>query len=1369
MDTSGNHSKESSWHENPSEPTSSGRHRGLDSLRIARQLDLACREFEQAFRRQQAKIEQFLIERADLPRGELLSELIATEFSVRVESGEEVSRAEYFIRFPDETDCVNAAMEFIDWSETDAKTEATTTLKPGVRFAEFEIVRELDRGGMGVIYEALQWSLGRRVALKVMHRAIALDARQVRRFELEACALAALPHPHIVGIYAVGIEQGVHWMAMTLIEGRSLARLRSNTVLQPDDPAIFTTLLDRNRSDRFRAIAQLGRDVANALDYAHRHAILHRDIKPSNVLIDRYGIAHLSDFGLAQLHEQQQSLTATGEFLGTLSYAAPETLHAASDARSDIYSLGATLYELVGLQPIFEVSEHRKLVDRVSRGIPTPWAPAIQRAVPRDLRTVIEKAMAVDPKDRYVTAAELKEDLQRFLDHKPILARPTGMHEQVVRFCRREPWLSALAGLLLLSLIVGFAITLYRGKQLQLANNQLRDQLQREIRLLRITEQAEQEAVKAQREAEESAAESARAAQIANQRAVELHNRNSLQAMQTGDFDDALAATEAALRIAAKTGSEDATSPAGLLSLQEALQHRAQAVSQTLLQLHSYGSLPASSWSEFRDETILREPNVLIPYYRQSQNEFELTTLYRTDWFERRHQQPWSPRLPQFTTRIAQERAAAKNKPTMGRDAVTLNPPADALVTVHESLQAPATELDASRGSSNPVPMFATVDRPLSVRFVEDGKHALVQFHDGRLEYWDAESNQYLHPLTLPTPTKRGSLPLNLLLYVAQSSDDRWLLGVFGKQDNLSGRCVLWDLMTGCLVSDFEESLSLEFHEAKFICHDRFLVIRATRTIAWDLQTRRPLISQDADLWRIAAVSQDGRWMAAISGHTVQIWNLLQIAENLDQVPQPTYKFFLPQGTLPTCLELNSDGSKCWVGTMEGTVLGWDLANLTKYVMPLYHGGVELRDLKLDPTNQFLAGISRRGKLRIWNIKTGIPKTPLFETGLLSGGLAWDDSADRLAISKDTGELLIWHAYSDQHTLLEENASFLSPFSPDSNRLVTINQQGKLTLWDVSQSPCRPLQQRIDPEVVETYWLAASDNLLLLNQTKGLEMRTVNCWNWKTNSVTATGIESFCLESPSVAQLAADQSGLLLVDLNRIEFLSAQEARPLWKKDLIERKINIVTGMSAQGDRIGVIMRFSDNPKATDLWVIDTHGRFLVQTDIPQRYGTRIIQLVNQGKQVVAGGQFGLRVWSCDTGEQQRLDDPQLALPVLWISYSAPHDLLAICTENGECRVLNTKTWQTVGAAFFTDRQVQYLTLLPDGKRILLIDRQGKLQFWDWYRGEPLGPSEYLGTIRPRIYVSPDGKHLVWDEWNVGIKIREIPPLFQPESISTAK
>jgi hypothetical protein len=184
MDTSGNHSKESSWHENPSEPTSSGRHRGLDSLRIARQLDLACREFEQAFRRQQAKIEQFLIERADLPRGELLSELIATEFSVRVESGEEVSRAEYFIRFPDETDCVNAAMEFIDWSETDAKTEATTTLKPGVRFAEFEIVRELDRGGMGVIYEALQWSLGRRVALKVMHRAIGRLASSSYRRDL---------------------------------------------------------------------------------------------------------------------------------------------------------------------------------------------------------------------------------------------------------------------------------------------------------------------------------------------------------------------------------------------------------------------------------------------------------------------------------------------------------------------------------------------------------------------------------------------------------------------------------------------------------------------------------------------------------------------------------------------------------------------------------------------------------------------------------------------------------------------------------------------------------------------------------------------------------------------------------------------------------------------------------------------------------------------------------------------------------------------------------------------------------------------------------------------------------------------------------
>jgi WD40 repeat protein/serine/threonine protein kinase len=366
---------------------------------------------------------------------------------------------------------------------------------------DFRILREIGRGGMGVVYEAEQISLKRRVALKVLPFAAMLDPRHLQRFRNEAQAAAQLHHTNIVPVFAVGSERNVYYYAMQYIEGQTLDamigglrrrltsasmgkrtpekspdRLTPQSVARPKKtPGLGTSdvltvvcpapaapqsavpchlqaeTATTNVADRastspgkfpreyFQTVADFGVQAAEALDYAHEHGIVHRDIKPSNLILDEEGNLWVTDFGLARI-ESDSNLTMTGDVLGTLRYMSPEQALAKRpllDHRTDVYSLGATLYELLVLQPAFPETDRRELLRQIADEDP-PHPRSLNKAIPVELEIIVAKAMAKDADDRYATAKDFAADLHRYLEQKPITARPPTLADRTFKWVRRH-------------------------------------------------------------------------------------------------------------------------------------------------------------------------------------------------------------------------------------------------------------------------------------------------------------------------------------------------------------------------------------------------------------------------------------------------------------------------------------------------------------------------------------------------------------------------------------------------------------------------------------------------------------------------------------------------------------------------------------------------------------------------------------------------------------------------------------------------------------------------------------------------------------------------------------------------------------------
>lgn len=467
-------------------------------------------------------------------------EVLADEFASRCRGGELPSIAEYAARYPEHAGRIESlfpAVAMMEQLRTDEKGKREAAARragfanPPERIGDFDIVREIGRGGMGIVYQAEQRSLERSVALKVLPKHVLLLDKHLKRFQREAQTAARLRHTNIVPVYGVGDHDGLHYYVMPLIHGvgldeviRELRRTDTsdrdmNRVVPqlvagkfPTTHADTTETTEGNSQDRstavavskslrpstralvrpgdrrrrekdgtlrgdgrcfrlpanhWHAVARIGVQAAEAIQHAHAQGTLHRDIKPGNLLVDADGVVCVADFGLARAADHSD-VSRSGEVVGTLRYMAPEQTQGVADARSDIYALGLTLYELMILRPAFDDTD----LSPRHNGQPVRREPVqprkINRAIPQDLETIVLKCLAREPARRYQSAAELAADLRRFLDDKPIRARRASSVERMRRWCRRNPALatmSALAATLLMAVAATVVIGSVRTKR----------------------------------------------------------------------------------------------------------------------------------------------------------------------------------------------------------------------------------------------------------------------------------------------------------------------------------------------------------------------------------------------------------------------------------------------------------------------------------------------------------------------------------------------------------------------------------------------------------------------------------------------------------------------------------------------------------------------------------------------------------------------------------------------------------------------------------------------------------------------------------------------------------------------------------------
>jgi serine/threonine protein kinase len=455
-------------------------------------------------------------------------ELVALveELTARLQSGERVDVEAFLVEHADYADRLRALLPTL---HVLAEFGQSPLVDPGDQeqgcneplrgaLGDFRILSEVGRGGMGIVYEAEQISLGRRVALKVLPFASTLDAKQLQRFKNEAQAAAGLHHTNIVPVHATGCERGVHYYAMQFIEGQTLAAViaelcthmqqeRGDTdaapgvlsdaakvlltasfrpaekpVFAPPDswatargtvlpPALaelsattpkagITTDRSTNSPAFIRAVAQLGVQAAEALEHAHQLGIIHRDIKPANLLVDARGNVWITDFGLAHC-QSQAGLTMSGDLVGTLRYMSPEQALAKRvliDHRTDIYSLGVTLYELLTREPAFGGHDRQELLRQIA--FEEPKLPRrLNKGVPPELETIVLKAVEKNPSDRYATAQDLADDLRRFLKDEPIRAKRPTLVQRAVKWVRRHKAVSWMAVAALAVLAVGSTLS----------------------------------------------------------------------------------------------------------------------------------------------------------------------------------------------------------------------------------------------------------------------------------------------------------------------------------------------------------------------------------------------------------------------------------------------------------------------------------------------------------------------------------------------------------------------------------------------------------------------------------------------------------------------------------------------------------------------------------------------------------------------------------------------------------------------------------------------------------------------------------------------------------------------------------------------
>jgi WD40 repeat protein/serine/threonine protein kinase/tetratricopeptide (TPR) repeat protein len=1030
------------------------------------------------------------------------------EYLRALDAGEKPNRQEFLARYPAIAEALAECLEGLEFVHAadprlqqpalDALTDSAasaTEIHLAAPLGDYRLVREIGRGGMGVVYEAEQMSLARRVALKVLPFAGALDAKQLQRFKNEAQAAACLHHTNIVPVYGVGCERGVHYYAMQFIDGQTLAaliqELRQSAALQPGDRpaapghasslaselvggrwapartgavpageqtgpytpaadvpagqvsnlpeipgkletcptdetatppvAALSTEQSTKKPAFFRTVANLGVQAAEALEHAHQLGVVHRDIKPANLLLDTRGNLWITDFGLAHC-QSQAGLTMSGDLVGTLRYMSPEQALAQRvlvDHRTDIYSLGMTLYELLTLAPAFPGSDRQELLRQIA--FEEPRLPRrLNPAVPAELETIVLKALEKNPAERYATAQELADDLERFLEDRPICARRPTWVQRVRKFVRRHQavatTLAAAVVTLLLVVSIGATVALFHI-------DAAREKAEENQKVARANAQrADKNAVK-----EHAAREKAdKAKRKAEERLVRLTVAEGARRMDAGDLLGSLPWFAEALRL-----------DRGHRRREERHRHRLSAVLQKCPRL-------VQIWFEVNSVEFSRDGRRAVTAGRDHA---------ARAWDAASGKEFIPPLCHQGAVNYA-----------------AFSPDGRRIITVSDDHTGRLWNAATGLPVTPPLPHQA---RAIRAAFSPDGRRVVTTSMDKTARVWDATTGRPVTPAlkhARPADKLRQFRPpesaaQTLSLYASFSPDGSRLLTVCNFQD-LTQRAKhevrIWDVATAKTVTRLITDWGLEgvgwVEDALFSTDGR--QVFTTNHIYNSLQVWDAVTGQRVNGYLATGttrintrISPDGRRALAVS-NSGSVYDILRFSGSVHT---------LRHSLNLTCAVFSPDG-RCVLGGEDGNARLWDAATGELLpTPPLLHNG-KVVNASFSPDGSRVLTLTPDGTARVWDIAPReIPLGGFTPQSMLDSDLRLKVSKQGLSLRFSRGGRWLVVAtpdgalrVCDRETLqpvgvpVRSRADSRVFLSPDHQRLALVSSEQTVQVWDVA-------------------------------------------------------------------------------------------------------------------------------------------------------------------------------------------------------------------------------------------------------------------------------------------------------------------------------
>jgi WD40 repeat protein/tetratricopeptide (TPR) repeat protein len=1180
----------------------------------------------------------------------------------------------------------------VDDCQTEGLGERSSLPSAGETWGDFRIAREIGRGGMGVVCEAYQGSLNRHVAVKFLP-----ECGDPARFRREARAAGRLHHTNIVPVFGVGEHQGRAYYVMQYIDGRPLdAVLRGRAggaAGDGDAPGRFGD----------REAATIAVQVADALAYAHEQGVIHRDIKPSNLLLDDRGTAWVTDFGLAYDACETQTLTDTGDFLGTLRYLAPERLVGRGDARSDVYGLGATLYELVCGRPAYDEGDRAVLMHRILQADP-PRPRQVDPRIARDLETIVLKAMARDPGHRYATARALAEDLRRFLEDRPILARRAGPLSRAARWCRRNREVAALLAGLVLMFLAGFVGVTIQWRR------------------------ADAEATRANRTAKAEAEARAAEAELRLRARAEIASRDldrGLELARKGDVDEGLLWMAEALAEAPSERPDFARMVQTNLVAWEGRVLRRRAILEHPAGVYHARFSPdgrailthaeekvARLWDTATGRPLvppLEHPDEVVCLAFSPDGRLAATGCRdgKVRIWDASTGRPAGPTLTHSpkaepSIPVAWLEFSPDGRLLLSRDFYQASRLWEVATGREIGLPEEADTFRAALGSLNARAGLVTLDNTNRVAYLApDGGHLLLlDREERRVRTCD------LARRSLDGPPIRGEG-----LGWAGFSPDGRLIGTGDR----GGTARLWDAATGRAVASFPTAGG-GFDGATF--------------------------------------SPDGRrLLIMLTDYTAQVWDIAQagpVGAPLRHVDRINVGAFSPDGRLLV------------TASFDGTARLWDAATGRPIGSPLRHGH-RVWDASFSPDGRLLVTASLDGTAQLWEIGPGA-LAPCDEApaGLRrTSGAVPDPENDRATYhanaDRDGSHVLLGGPRAARIVETEAGQPIGRPMtqrwannaavaiSPDGRRIATIsfdrepwNDKGDGSWWSLCQvwDAANGRTVSLLPHLQRLRALAFSlDGQVLATGDEG---GTIHLWN----AVTGENIGKSFTAGAIVLSLAFSPDGrLLAVGTDSVAFQAL-----LWDLD----------AGRARGDPV----RFKDrvpcltfSPDGTDLAagsrdgsvrVVETStGR--VRAELHHGGTLRSITFSPDGRLILTnGGSGGLgqaRIWAARTGAPASsvlIHPSESEIPS---AFTPDGTAFAIGYRDGSVRLWDVATGRPIGASVTLRHEIRALAFRPDGRSLLAVDVRGNVRTWPAPR-PAAGPTDRLiRWIRVRTGRELDSGH----------------------------